>query len=312
MKDLAAATGIPYEIIFGREGGSSESGKEGGNAFTALQLYDNFIDEHRVSEANPIIDKLLPVLCMSAFGEIPEDLSYHWNPIRAISDKERSDLGKSLVESILMAYNADLVTKKEARKELAQQSGTNGLFSSITEESIADTPDTYASETYANIGMEEPGMEGEEGIVRLPNREEEKREVETGETPAEQRGMKPPPPTSGLGTDPKTQHKPVSSPAGGAGNDPKKKSSPSTKLGFREGEMVPIESKPIGVKSLLWHKSKRIVNPEEMMQHEPKALGSGGKVGGVGGQAHGTAKSIEQGLEHSQKHTMKRPQRTKQ
>src|SRR3974390_147382 len=118
MKDLAASTGIPYEIIFGREAGAGAF-DNGGSGVSAIQLYDNFIDEKRVSEANPVIDKLLPILCMSVFGEVLDDLMYHWNPIRAINDKERSDLGKSLVESVLMAYNADLITKKEARKELA-------------------------------------------------------------------------------------------------------------------------------------------------------------------------------------------------
>jgi hypothetical protein len=43
-------------------------------------------------------------------------------------------------------YNADLLTKKEARKELKQASDANGLCSNITDEAIAATPDKYASE----------------------------------------------------------------------------------------------------------------------------------------------------------------------
>jgi hypothetical protein len=79
--------------------------------------------------------------------------------------------------------------------------------------------------------------------------------------------------------------------------------------------MIPIESKPIGVKSLLWHKSKRVTNPAETHTQGPmprikpgdkKALGSGGKIGSIGGQGASTAKALEQGLEHSQKHTMKK------
>lgn len=304
MKDLAAATGIPYEILFGREGGGGESG-EGGNAYTALQLYDNFIDEKRISEANPVIDKLLPILCMSTFGEVPDDLAYHWNPIRAISDKERSDLGKSLVESILMGYNADLLTKKEARKELSLQSGTNGLFSSVTEESIAETPDIYASEIYMQAQM----MTGDPNAI--PSRQEEMASASGEEAQAQAQGKaqepgeakvlnKPPAQTSGLGTSPATSHKPVSgSQESASGKGPM--GSPPTKHGYREGEFIPISAKPVGVKSLLWHREKRIANPKM----QPPSLGSGGKVGGVGGQASGTQKSLEQGLEHSQKHVMK-------
>lgn len=164
MKDLSAACEIPYELVFGREAGMGGGGNFSSNGSSSLQTYDNMIEQKRVSEASPIVDKLLPVIAMSCWGEIPEDLNYHWPPIRAINDKERSDLGKQLVESILMAYNADLVTKQEARKELVQQSGTNGLFSNITPESIAKTPDMYASELQIMQQLEAQAMGlGEEG-----------------------------------------------------------------------------------------------------------------------------------------------------
>ncbi len=146
MKDLAAAAEQPYELIFGREAGMGGGGNFSSNGAMSLQLYYNTIDQKRESDANPVIDKLLPIICMSTFGEVPDDLEYSWPPLMSLSDKERNDLGKSLVESVLMAYNADLITKKEARKELSQQSGVNGLFSNITQQSIAETPDTYASE----------------------------------------------------------------------------------------------------------------------------------------------------------------------
>jgi len=317
MKDLAAATGIPYEIIFGREAGSGSF--DSGSGMSAMQIYDNLIDEKRVSEANPVIDKLLPVLCMSVFGEVPDDLMYHWNPIRAINDKEKADLGKALVESVLMAYNADLITKKEARKELAQQSGSNGLFSNITEESIAETPDTYASEAYAGIGM---GAEGSEALGGGAGGEGMAPPLPPGGGGSAGGSAQPPSsrsqsPTSGLGAGPRTTPKPVSGPGSGVppgGGAPGGKKGAWSKTGYREGELIPIESKPIGVKSLLWHKSKRITDPAETHTFEPmprnlppSKKGSGGAPGSVGGQAAGTAKSLEQGLEHATQHTMKRP-----
>jgi len=255
MKDLAASTGIPYEVLFGREGGMGSGGELGNNGGSSLQLYDNMIEEKRTSEANPVIDKLLPVICMSVFGEVPEDLAYHWTPIRAISERERSDLGKSLVESVLMAYNADLVTKKEARKELAQQSGTNGLFSNITEESIAGTPDLYASEVLMGNEPFEMGEQGEE--------------------------------------------------AGGVEVGEKAKSGKKEPKGTREGENVPVESKPIGVESLQWHKSKRITHPNEVQ----RTRGSGGDRGTAGAGTSTNSKSLRQTVQHSLKHLTKKPKK---
>lgn len=163
MKDLSAACEIPYEIVFGRESGMGGGGNFSSNGASSLQLYDNMVEEKRNAEGGPVIDKLLPILCMSVFGHVPDDLAYHWAPLRAVSDKERNELGKSLTESVLMAYNADLITKQEARKELAQQSGTNGLFSNITDESIAETPNMYASELQMEQQITMQKLMGETG-----------------------------------------------------------------------------------------------------------------------------------------------------
>lgn len=148
MRDFAASSDIPYEIIFGRQDGGG-GGNFSSNGQSSLQLYENLIEQKRSSDGDEKIDQLLPVMCMSTFGYVPEDLAYHWSPIRSQSNQERAELGKTLTESILMAYNADLVTKQEARAELSGQSGDNGLFSNISPESIAETPDMYASEIQA-------------------------------------------------------------------------------------------------------------------------------------------------------------------
>lgn len=182
MKDLSASCEIPYEVVFGREAGLGGGGNFSSNGQSSIQIYDSMIEEKRNSEGNPVIDKLLPVICMSVFGEIPDDLAYHWAPIRAVSDKERNELGKSLTESILMAYNADLITKQEARKELSQQSGTNGLFSNLTDESIAETPDKYASELQLEQQimmsklMGENGGDPESGDIKSPDGKDNKKD----------------------------------------------------------------------------------------------------------------------------------------
>jgi hypothetical protein len=256
MKDLSAACEIPYEIVFGRESGMGGGGNFSSNGQSSLQLYDNMVEQKRNSEGNPVIDKLLPIICMSTWGQIPDDIAYHWAPIRSISDKERTDLGKSLVESILMAYNADLITKQEARKELAQQSGTNGLFSNISDESIAETPDKFASEIQA-----------------------EQQEDQMLKQAAMQKAM-----MGGAG----------GGGAGGAGGAPpsngagggKAGAGASPAMGTRMGEQVPIESKPIGVEGLKWHKSRRIT---------------------TGGKSNTSAEAMKQSMRHSVKHEMKKP-----
>jgi hypothetical protein len=145
MKDLAASCEIPYEIIFGRESGL------GSNSEGSLQLYDNLIEEKRKSEADPNMDRLIPIIAQSTFGFVPDDIDHSWSPFRSLSQEQRNNLARGTTTSIVEAFNSDLITKREARTELRNSSLVHDQFSSITKEALAATPDKFASE----LGMGE-------------------------------------------------------------------------------------------------------------------------------------------------------------
>ena len=151
---LAAASGIPFEILFGRQSGLGSNGESG------LQVYYDSIEQKRSRELGPQVQKLMPVVCMSALGEVPDDLDYTWPPVRTMSNKDRAELADKTSTAIATLYNADLLTKKEARMEQKQASDANGLCSNITDEAIAATPDKFASELG---GADMPPLEDESG-----------------------------------------------------------------------------------------------------------------------------------------------------
>jgi phage-related protein (TIGR01555 family) len=165
MKDLAAACDEPYEWLFGREGGLG-SGMSG-----PLQQHYDGVERKRETDYQAPIDQLLPVIAMSTWGQVPDDLDWQWRPIRTMSDAEQAEIAQSNVVSITTAYQADLLTKKEARQELKSTSEKHGLFSNITDEALEATPDTYASES----------MGSGESDLQVPGGEEESQE----ETPQE-------------------------------------------------------------------------------------------------------------------------------
>lgn len=141
MLDVSGAAEIPVSRLYGRTiTGLGQSG-EGD-----LQVYYDTVEQKRARELGPQIDKLLPIICMSTFGKVPDDLDYTWPPVRTLSDKDRSDLADKLGTSIKNLYEGDLLTKKEARKDLKQVSELTGLGSNITDDALEATPDTYASE----------------------------------------------------------------------------------------------------------------------------------------------------------------------
>jgi phage-related protein (TIGR01555 family) len=140
MKDLAAATDEPYEWLFGREGGLGANGR------TSLQQHYDHVEQIRTSQYDVVIDQLLPILAMSTWGQVPDDLDHHWEPIYTMTEQERASLAATTTQTIVMAYQADLITKQQAVKELKQHSDESGVFSNITDEDVENTPPTFASE----------------------------------------------------------------------------------------------------------------------------------------------------------------------
>lgn len=85
---------------------------------------------------------------------VPDDLDYEFNPLRKADPKENADLAKSMTESVITVFNANLISQQTALKELRQQSEMTGMWSNITDEDIA------GADTGTDFGGELPGLEG--------------------------------------------------------------------------------------------------------------------------------------------------------
>jgi hypothetical protein len=99
-----------------------------------------------------VINKLYGVIAMSTWGEVPDDFSYRFNPIRDASNAERSELAEQTTRSLLGAFNTGVIGRKTTLKELREQSGVTGMFTNITDAMIEEAEDEVA------LGMEEGGQ----------------------------------------------------------------------------------------------------------------------------------------------------------
>ena len=149
MLDIAGACEIPVTRLFGR----SPAGFNATGESDLTNYYDS-IEEKQEAYLAPILDKLLPVIALSTWGMVPDDLDYEFNPLRKADPKENADLAKSMTESVITVFNANLISQQTALKELRQQSEMTGMWSNITDEDIAD------ADTGTDFGGELPGMEG--------------------------------------------------------------------------------------------------------------------------------------------------------
>lgn len=130
--DLAGASRIPVTKLFGRApAGLNATGE------SDLQNYYDYIDTLRESVLKPILYKILPVLAMSAWGAIPDDLDIMFPTLWTPTAKEISEIVKYKAETIVTVFQAGLMDQATAQKELKKLSDETGLFDSITDEEIA-------------------------------------------------------------------------------------------------------------------------------------------------------------------------------
>ncbi|MEK8128678.1 DUF1073 domain-containing protein [Paenibacillus filicis] len=131
MLDLAGACETPVTRLFGRSpAGMNATGE------SDMEIYREKIQQAQETTLSPILDKLLPIMCMSEFGAIPDDIDYRFNPIRTPSDKEIAELSDKKTSAIVNLYTAGVISQKTSLKELKAMSETTGMFTSITDEDI--------------------------------------------------------------------------------------------------------------------------------------------------------------------------------
>lgn len=174
MMDLAGACEIPVTRLFGRSpAGLNATGE------SDMQNYYDTIQEKQDAILSPIIDKLLPILFMSEFGAIPDDMDYSYNPIRTPDDSEIADLVGKKATAINDVFNSGIISQKIALKELRQMSDTTGMFTNITDEDIQNADDTTdIGEVVPNGGINNDSEEYSEGPLEteIKNR----KDVQTG------------------------------------------------------------------------------------------------------------------------------------
>lgn len=141
MLDVAGAAEIPVTRLFGRSPAGLNSTGE-----SDMQNFDDMIGQKQNTELKPKLDKLLPVMFMSEFGKVPDDLTIKFNPIRTPTDEKMADLVGKKVDSIDKVYNSGIINQKIAMQELHEMSYTSNMFTSITDEDIASAKTDFNDE----------------------------------------------------------------------------------------------------------------------------------------------------------------------
>lgn len=157
--NLCGASHYPMTKLFGRSPGGLNSTGE-----SDLKNYYDYVDSQREAKLLPALQKLLPVLCMSAWGYVPEDLDISFPPLWTPTAKEVAEIAKGKTETIVTAYQAGLLHVDTAQQELKKLEDETGMFGSLTDEEIAaNAGKTYQDATALRDPLAGLLMEGTNG-----------------------------------------------------------------------------------------------------------------------------------------------------
>lgn len=150
MMDVAGACRIPVTKLFGRSpAGMNATGE------SDLQNYYDYVDSVREKGFRTAIEKLLPIMAVSAWGEIPDDLDIDFPPMWTPDASAVADIAQKKSAAIIAAYQNDLLDASEAKQELKTLEDETGLFGKIGDESIeAGKGVTFSSQR----SMQDPMM----------------------------------------------------------------------------------------------------------------------------------------------------------
>lgn len=133
-QQLAGATEIPLVRLFGQ----SPAGLNSTGESDTRNYYDS-IKAKQESKLRAPVSKVLDIAYRSATGEAPPSgFNYTFNALWQMSEKDKSDIAKSVAESVGGMYDAGIIDRPTALRELKQSSEVTGIFSNITEEQIAE------------------------------------------------------------------------------------------------------------------------------------------------------------------------------
>jgi len=155
MMDVAGAAEIPVTRLFGRSPAGLNATGDGD-----LQNYYDLIAQQQESVLKPKINKLMPVMFMSEFGYIPDDLGIKFNPVKTPSDEEMAEVVGKKTDSIEKVYTAGIINQKIAMQELHELSYTTNMFTSITDEDIEAAKTDFTDESDMGLGGVLNDLEG--------------------------------------------------------------------------------------------------------------------------------------------------------
>ena len=130
MMDMAGAAEIPATKLFGRSPQGMNSTGE-----ADWRNYYDMIAQMQERCLRPALEKLVPIMAISCWAYVPNDLEIVFQPIMTTSPAEKAELVQKLTSDVIEAFKCGLITQEQALAELESRGEALGVYTKIRVES---------------------------------------------------------------------------------------------------------------------------------------------------------------------------------
>lgn len=147
-QQLSGALQIPLVRLFGQSpAGLNATGE------SDLRTYYDHIQQQQQKTMHTGVTLTYKLIGASEGIRLEDDFNLAFRSLWQLTDEEKATIGKQNAETVSAAFDALLIGRQTALRELRQQSRVSGLFTNITEEMINEADDEIEPPI-------PPGMEG--------------------------------------------------------------------------------------------------------------------------------------------------------
>lgn len=155
-QQLSGATQIPLVRLFGQSPAGLNSTGE-----SDLRNYYDAIRAKQQKDLREPVNKVMSILFRSVIGDAPpQGFRSTFNPLWQMSDTEKGQLAKTVVDAVGTASELGLISAPAAMRELKQSADQTGVFSNITDEDIKEAELAPPRPTELDPGADAPAGDG--------------------------------------------------------------------------------------------------------------------------------------------------------
>ena len=135
QEQMSSVSSIPLSVLLGITPTGLNASSDG-----EIRVFYDAILSYLNEVCRPGIETLLDIVQLSLFGEIDDEISFEFETLWEMSDKDKADIRKSDAEAAVAYINGGVIDPEEERERLNNEDG--GAYNGMLDGPAPDVPET--------------------------------------------------------------------------------------------------------------------------------------------------------------------------